>query len=93
MAERSVSAMDKVEIKTRTRALALWVAFAMENLVYNAAPGVGAIQCQRETRDADELKAVLRDWAQLTEDAHKVCVCVCVCGGGRGWLARHRTID
>jgi alpha-glucan,water dikinase len=71
MAERAVSAMDKVEIKTRTRALALWVSFALENLVYNSAPGVGAIQCQRETRDADELKAVLRDWAQLVEGAHK----------------------
>jgi hypothetical protein len=29
------------------------------------------MQAQRETRASDELKAVLRDWAQMTEDAHK----------------------
>ena len=65
MAERCVTAMDNLDNQTKTRALALWVSFAMENLVYNTAPGVGAIQCQRETRDSDELKAVLRDWAQV----------------------------
>ena len=64
---RCVSVMDGIDLNTRTRALSLWVSFAVENLVYNTAPGVGAIQCQRETREADELKAVLRDWAQLTE--------------------------
>ena len=44
MAERSVGVMDGVELHTRTRALSLWVSFAMENLVYNTAPGVGALQ-------------------------------------------------
>jgi len=84
MAERSVGVIDQVEPNTRTRALALWVSFAMENLVYNSAPGVGAMQCQRETRDSDELKAVLRDWAQLNEEAHK--------GYGGDWTTRAMSV-
>lgn len=39
MAERCVTAMDNIDNHTKTRALALWVSFAMENLVYNTAPG------------------------------------------------------
>jgi alpha-glucan,water dikinase len=84
MAERCVQAMDNIDINTRTRALSLWVSFAVENLVYNTAPGVGAIQCQRETRESDELKAVLRDWAQLTEEAHK--------GYGGDWPTRAMSV-
>ena len=76
--------MDGIDLNTRTRALSLWVSFAVENLVYNTAPGVGAIQCQRETREADELKAVLRDWAQLTEEAHK--------GYGGDWPTRAMSV-
>jgi len=47
MAERSVGVIDQVELNTRTRALALWVSFAMENLVYNSAPGVGVMRVCR----------------------------------------------
>jgi hypothetical protein len=49
MAERCISEMDSIEQNTRTRAISLWVSFAMENLVYNSAPGVGAIQARMLT--------------------------------------------
>ena len=69
MAERSVGVIDQVEPNTRTRALALWVSFAMENLVYNSAPGVGAMQVCCVCVCVCVLSHIIRC---------VMCVCVCV---------------
>mmetsp|Transcript_43979 Transcript_43979/g.104093 ORF Transcript_43979/g.104093 Transcript_43979/m.104093 type:complete len:1491 (+) Transcript_43979:153-4625(+) len=81
LAERAFGTFEKLNLESLTRGLTLWIAFAAENLVYSSSPGSGKLAPPGDlAEDANEIKACLRDWAQLVEDAHK--------GVGKTWMPK-----
>eukprot|EP00292_Cryptomonas_paramecium_P002089 CAMPEP_0113682442 /NCGR_PEP_ID=MMETSP0038_2-20120614/12666_1 /TAXON_ID=2898 /ORGANISM="Cryptomonas paramecium" /LENGTH=1530 /DNA_ID=CAMNT_0000601513 /DNA_START=87 /DNA_END=4675 /DNA_ORIENTATION=- /assembly_acc=CAM_ASM_000170 len=70
MAERSLGQLDRLNMESLTRSLALWISLTIENLIYSSSPGVGVLQGHPDSV-SDEFKACLRDWAGLVEEAHK----------------------
>jgi len=72
LAERAIGMMGSLGLDTLTRALSLWIAFAAENLVYSSSPGSGKLVPPGDlAAESNEIKACLRDWSQLLEEAHK----------------------
>eukprot|EP00290_Baffinella_frigidus_P019788 CAMPEP_0180204622 /NCGR_PEP_ID=MMETSP0987-20121128/8521_1 /TAXON_ID=697907 /ORGANISM="non described non described, Strain CCMP2293" /LENGTH=1488 /DNA_ID=CAMNT_0022160147 /DNA_START=98 /DNA_END=4564 /DNA_ORIENTATION=+ len=83
MAERSLGAMNEgsLGMDKLTRALALWIALAAENLGITASPGSGKIVDDKSVNsEANEMKACVRDWAEMLQEAHK--------GVSPGWAVR-----
>jgi alpha-glucan,water dikinase len=78
MAERTLGSLESLPAHDKARTLALWVSLAAENLIYSSCPGVGrVVDSSDPSASANELKACVRDWAQLLEDSHK--------GLAQGW--------
>ena len=72
MAERSISSLDELHPRDRARSLSLWAGLAAENLIYSSCPGKGTIVDQNdEMAGSNEIKACVRDWADLLEEGHK----------------------
>jgi len=64
-----------------TRALSLWIALSAENLGITMSPGTGKIVDEANINaDANEIKACLRDWSEMLQEAHKSV--------GQGWAVR-----